>query len=166
MSTRAESAPPRRSLLDLGPRARVVFAVLYVGAMASVIVSAQYRPDHVFGFQMLNESSTLEIHLAREVRRRRDEVPVVAGQWQARDRNGKLGTFRWDDRVKDSVLEVLDAPVHAKYGLSGPLFHLQLALEDVLNPMPEDSETTGLIAHVTTVLNCRAPAMVRLHSKR
>jgi hypothetical protein len=53
----------RRSPLELGPRARVVFAVLYVGVMLSVVVSAQYPPDRVFGFQMYTESSPVNNHI-------------------------------------------------------------------------------------------------------
>jgi len=156
----------RRSLLDLGPRARVVFALTYVVVMAWVIASAQWRPDHVFGFQMFNQSSNIDIHLARRVRGRRAPVPLVNGSWQARDARGKPHGFRWDDRVKDPVLRVLDQPVHAKYGLDGQLFRLQHALEDVLAHIPDDAETTGLVASVGTLKNGRFPAVVRLEAER
>jgi hypothetical protein len=157
---------PRRSLLELGPRARVAFAALYVAVMATVIVSAQFRPDHVFGFQMFNQSSKLEIHLSRKVRGRKKPVPVVDGAWEARDRRGTRRTFRWDDRVKDDVLRVLERRVHARYGLEGQLFRLQLALEDVLAHIPDDTETTGLVASVATLKNGRSPGVVQLEARR
>ena len=156
----------RRSLLDLGPRARVVFAVAYVGLMAWVIGSAQWRPDHVFGFQMFNQSSKIDIRLARRVRGRRAPVPIVNGSWEARDASGVVHTFRWEDRVKDPVLRVLEKPVHAKYGLDGQLFRLEQALADVLAHIPDDTETVGLVASVGTLKNGRDPAVVRLEAER
>jgi len=156
----------RRSLLDLGPRARVVFAMVYATVMAWVIGSAQWRPDHVFGFQMFNQSSKINIRLLRRVRGRRAPVPIVNGGWQARDARGMVHDFRWEDRVKDPVLRVLEKPVHAKYGLDGQLFRLEQALADVLAHIPEDAETTGLIASVGTLKNGRFPTTVRLEAER
>jgi hypothetical protein len=156
----------RRSLLDLGPRARVVFALAYVGVMAWVIGSAQWRPDHVFGFQMFNQSSKIDIRLFRRVRGRRAPVPIVNGTWQARDATGAVHDFRWDDRVKDPVLRVLEKPVHAKYGLDGQLFRLEHALADVLAHIPDDAETTGLVVSVGTLKNGRFPTTVRLEAER
>jgi hypothetical protein len=156
----------RRSLLEFGPRTRVAFAVAYAGVMAWVIGSAQWRPDHVFGFQMFNQSSKIDIRLLRRVRGRRAPVPVVNGSWQARDARGLVHDFRWEDRVKDPVLRVLEKPVHAKYGLDGQLFRLEHALEDVLAHIPDDAETTGLVASVATLKNGRDPAVVRLEARR
>jgi len=152
-------------MLDFGPRLRAAFAVLYVIVIVWVVASAQWRPDHVFGFQMFNQSSTLEIHLARQVRGRA-EVPVVDGSWRARDRSGRVREFRWDDRVKDSVLRDLDVPVHAKYGLEAQLFRLQFALEDVLAHIPDDAETKAIRATVATTRNGRSSGIVRLRAER
>lgn len=166
VSLAEETVRPRRSLLDLGPSARVTFAVLYVAVMAWVIGGAQLRPDHVFGFQMFNQSSKIDIRLLRRVRAGRSLVPVVDGIWQARDRRGEVHTFRWEERVKDPVLRVLERPVHARYGLEGQLYRLERALADVLAHIPEDAETTGLVASVTTLKNGRNPRIVRLEAKR
>jgi hypothetical protein len=161
-------APPklRRSLLDLGPRARLAFAVVYVCAMTAVVATAPFRLDRVFGFQMFNQASKIEIRLARKVRGVRDLVPVVDGEWQARDRRGKLRTFRWEDRVRDSVLHVLDRPVHARYGVEGQLFRLKYALADVLDHIPRDAETTGFVASVSAWKNGRAAKVVRVKADR
>jgi len=166
VSLAEEPVRARRSLLELGPRARVAFAVLYVSVMGWVIASAQLRPDHVFGFQMFNQSSKIDIRLARRVRGTRGLVPVDDGVWQARDRDGKVHTFRWEDRVKDSVLRVLEKPVHARYGLEGQLYRLDYALSDVLAHIPDDAETTALVASVRTRKNGRDPSVVRLEAKR
>jgi hypothetical protein len=155
----------RRSVLDLGPRARVVFALVYVGVMLVVVVSAQYRPDHVFGFQMFNESSTLNIHLFRRVRGRRELEPLIDGSFRDRS-HGVLTTFNWQDRVHDQVLHQLDTTTHAKYGLSGQLFRLQLALEDFLEQLPRDAQTLGLVAVVETRKNGRDARTVRLEARR
>ena len=166
MSLDEEPVRTRRSLLELGPRSRVAFATLYVAVMAWVIGSAQIRPDHVFGFQMFNQSSKIDIRLARRVRGTRALVPLEDGTWEARDRKGKLRAFSWGDRVKDPVLGVLTKPVHARYGLEGQLYRLQYALRDVLAHIPDDAETTGLVASVTTRKNGRDPKIVRLEAKR
>jgi hypothetical protein len=153
----------RRSPLELGPRARVVFAVLYVGVMLSVVVSAQFRPDRVFGFQMFNESSTVNIHLFRRVRASARLVPLVNGEFT----DGPPGAprlWRWTDRVHDPTLGRLDAPTHAKYGLEGQLFRLQFALDDFMTQLPRGGQTLELVAVVDTVKNGRAPSVVRLHS--
>jgi hypothetical protein len=163
--TNASEAVPsvRRSLLELGPRARVVFAVLYVGVMLSVVASAQFRPDRVFGFQMFNESSTVNIHLFRRVRTSPRLLPLVNGEFS----DGPPGAprlIRWTDRVHDPTLGRLDVPTHAKYGLEGQLFRLQLALDDFMSELPSGAQTSELVAVVDTVKNGRPPGVVRLHS--
>jgi len=164
-SERSAALRPRRSLLDLGPRARGAFALLYVGVMVSVVVSAQFRPDHVFGFQMFNESSTVNIHLYRRVRGRREPEPLPDGAF--RDRDGRqVRWFRWHDRVHDPVLGHLDVPQHAKYGLAGQLFRLQLALDDFVARLPPEAATVGLVARVETLKNGRDPGIVRLRAVR
>jgi hypothetical protein len=156
----------RRSLLELGPRSRIVFGALYVVVMGTVIAGAQVRPDHVFGFQMFNQSSKVDIRLARRVRGVRTLVPLEDGAWQARDRAGAWHAFRWQDRVRDPVLSVLGTPVHARYGLEGQLYRLEFALADVLAHIPDDAETTALVASVTTTKNGRRPRVVRLSAER
>jgi hypothetical protein len=158
----------RRSLLDLGPRGRVVFAVFYIGLLGAAIAYSQASPDHVFGFQMFNESSTLRIRLFREVKRggRPRLVRVVDGQWRARDRARALRTHRWQDRVRTGPIRTLDRFVHASYGLDAQLFRLERALEDVVSHIPHDRETRALVAVVDTVRNGRTARTVRLRAVR
>jgi len=155
----------RRSWLELGPRARVAFAALYVGVMLCVVVSAQFRPDRVFGFQMFNESSTMNIHLFRRVRSTKRLVPIVNGEFLDAT-HGAPRLFRWTERVHDPTLGKLDQPTHAKYGLEGQLFRLGLALDDFVAWMPNGFDTVGLVAVVETLKNGRNPSVVRLQSVR
>jgi hypothetical protein len=138
-----------------------VFALLYVVGMLSVVVSAQFRPDRVFGFQMFNESSTVNIHLFRRVRHGRRLLPLVNGEFSEGGR-----VLRWTDRVHDPTLEKLDVPTHAKYGLEGQLFRLQFALDDFMSQLPRHAQTSELVAVVDTVKNGRSRGVVRLHSVR
>jgi len=159
-------APNRRSLLDLGRRGRLAFAVLYVVVMLVVVIGAQHRPDHVFGFQMFNETSTLTIRLYRRVHgsKRNDALPD--GTFRTRAPDGSWREIRWNDRVHDPVLGKLERPVHAKYGLAGQLFRLQLALDDFVAHLADDRETEAIIAVVQTLKNGRSPAVVRLKAVR
>jgi hypothetical protein len=158
----------QRTWLDLGPVARRVLAVSYLGVVIAAITSGQLAPDHVFGFQMFNESSSLRIRLYREVRARHEIrlVPVTNGTWRARDREKKLHTFHWNDRVRTGSIRVLDRFVHASYGLDAQLFRLEAALHDVAANIPADRETRAFVAVVDTLRNGRNPRTVRFRVVR
>lgn len=141
---------------------------MYVVALAIVVAAAQQNPDHVFGFQMFNESSRLRIELFRRVRGAPsgELVKVENGSWQARDRRGKLRSFSYHDRIRDRTLSRLEQSVHASYGLEGQLFRLELALEDVLAHTRDDRDTKALVAVVETVKNGRPGPTVRVTAAR
>jgi hypothetical protein len=171
ISVAVASAPPTasaasRSWLDLGPRARVAFAVAYASVMLVVVISAQYRPDHAFGFQMFNETSTLNIHLYRRIRGERQLEAFVDGGFTTRGKDGSPRRIEWRDRVRDRVLGRLDETVHAKYGLAGQLQRLDLALKDFVRHLGDDQDTQEIVAVVETRKNGRKPAVVRLKARR
>jgi len=149
-------------VLDLGPRARVAFAACWIAGQASLILTAGARADHVFGFRMFPEASTLEIRLSREVGGQ--VVPAPRGEWSARDAQGQLRHFAWHDRVRDPILSAIDARVFASYGVDAQLARLQRALDDVADHVPEDGETRRLRADVEVRLNSRAPVARTLMS--
>jgi len=156
------------SVLDLGPRARRVFALGYALSLAGAIAYGQLAPDHVFGFQMFNESSTLEITLFREVERGgvTELLPIPDGEWDAPDGTGTIHHFSWNDRVRVSPLWRLGVSVHASYGLDAQLFRLERALEDVATHTPLDHETRALVAVAETVRNGRPAGSVRFRAVR
>jgi len=156
------------SFLDLGPRARAVFAAAYVALLLVAITHGQTAPDHVFGFQMFNESSKLRITLFREVNTPsgRRLVPVVDGAWRARDETNRVRTFRWNDRVRTGPIRRLDRFVHASYGLDAQLFRLERALLDVAQHTSGDRETRALVAVVDTLKNGRDPRTLRIQVVR
>lgn len=166
----APAAPSsRRSLLDLSPPTRLVFAALFVGVQLGLVFTGPLRSDGVFGFQMFNESSRLEIQLFRRVRGRGSrtrEVPVHQGTWRVRTSDGAVKTFSWNDRVKDRVVGVLNREVHAAYGLEAQLFHLQAALEDVAAHLDGDHATVALIAKVRASYNGRQTVERVLEARR
>jgi hypothetical protein len=154
------------SWLDLGPRARLVAAAAYVLVMLAVVVSAEDRPDHAFGFQMFNESSTVNIHLYRRVKGQRALEAFVDGGFTTRGEDGAPRRIEWHDRVRDRVLGRLDETVHAKYGLAGQLFRLELALHDFASHLGDDRDTEEIVAVVETRKNGKHPAVVRLKARR
>jgi hypothetical protein len=153
-------------VIDLGPRARVAFAVSWIAGQLGLVLTAGRRPDHVFGFRMFPEASTVEIHVMRVTAA--GELPAPRGEWSARDASGQLRHFRWRDRVHDPVLGALDERVFASYGVDAQLARLQRALDDVAHHLDEDAETVGLRANVVVRKNGRDPYEVSLlsHSLR
>jgi hypothetical protein len=141
---------------------RVFFAASWIALQAALIVTAGGRPDHIFGFRMFPEASTLEIHLERETST--GTVPAPGGEWSARDRSGQLRHFSWHDRVRDPVLGSLDRTMFASYGVDAQLLHLQGALDDAVLHLEGDAETQRLRARVTVRRNGRPPEAIALES--
>jgi hypothetical protein len=149
-------------VLDLGPRSRIAFAACWIVGQAALVLTASARADGIFGFRMFPEASTIEIHLARQVRGQLVVAP--AGEWSARDAAGQLRHFSWHDRVRDPALASLDAPVFASYGVDAQLARLRRALQDVADHTPEDAETERLHADVTVWRNGRGPVTLMAES--
>jgi hypothetical protein len=132
------------------------FAAAWLAGQAVLIGTAAWRPDGAFGFRMFSESTTISIHLERELAGG-VTVPIVDGAWVANDASGTLHRFAWTDRVADPVLRNLELTVHAAYGEAAQLARLQAALDDVAEHIPEDHETCALIAHVSATRNGHEP---------
>jgi hypothetical protein len=149
-------------VLHVGPNARVVFAACWIAGQAMLASTAPLRPDHIFGFRMFPEASTLEIHLAREVGNARIAMP--RGDWSARDRFGRTHDFSWRDRIHDATLAAIDTRVFASYGVDAQLARLQRGLDDVADHVAEDGETRRLVADVVVWKNGREPTTATLLS--
>lgn len=147
--------------------ARAAFVALFFGLELAGVAWGLRTPDHTLGFQMFNETSRLTIHLFREVRKkkRRVLVPLPDGRWQAPDATGKLRDYAWQERVHYSPLNVLGTSMHARYGLDGQLFHLQAALDDMVQHVTDDPSTLALVAKVDTLRN-GVPGRVELRAEK
>jgi hypothetical protein len=141
---------------------RVVFAVLWIGGQAALILTAGARPDHIFGFRMFPEASTIEIQLWRDTAA--GAAHAARGEWSARDASGQVRHFSWHDRVRDPILSALDVRVFASYGVDAQLARLGRALDDVADHLPEDAETRDLRAEVVVRRNGGAPQTVSIMS--
>lgn len=148
---------------------RAVVAAVWIAGQVALIATGPRRSDGAFAFRMFPESSTIEIHLSREVIAQSGQgtvrVPVENGRWLARDTDGVLHRFRWDERVTDGNLFPYGEPVHASYGAAAQLERLALALDDVASHIPEDAETARLVADVTIRKNGGPPQHVELASR-
>jgi hypothetical protein len=141
---------------------RVAFAALWVGTQGTLVLTADDRADHSFGFRMFPEATTLEIRLGREVSG--GIVPAPGGEWSAGDGHGHSRRFSWHERVRDPVLGSLDRRVFASYGADAQLARLQRALDDVADHVPDDHDTVRLRAEVLVWRNGREATAVTLVS--
>ena len=163
---------------DIGPTSRVLVSLAWLGGQAALVATGSLRPDGAFAFRMFPESSTIAVMLSRDVATARRDVPPSAdpsargttrlaihdGTWLARDRQGTLHRFRWDDRVKEANLQPYERPVHASYGAAAQLDRLAHALDDVAAHIDDDAETVRLVADVTVRKNGGRPEHVHLES--
>lgn len=149
--------------------ARAFVAAVWIGGQFALIATGPRRADGAFAFRMFPESSTIRIDLFREVVAPSGQglvrVPVDSGTWLARDDDGVLHRFRWDDRVTDTNLFPYGRPVHASYGAAAQLERLARALDDVAAHIPEDGETERLVADVTVRKNGGPETHVELASR-
>ncbi len=140
----------------------MIFAALWIGGQGALVLTAGGRPDHIFGFRMFPEGSTIEIHLWRDTAG--GAMRALRGEWSARDAAGQLRHFSWRDRVRDPILSSIDARVFASYGVDAQLARLEHALDDVADHVPEDMETRQLRAEVVVRRNGGEPTTVSLRS--
>jgi len=152
-------------VIELGPKARLVFAALYVAAQATLIGTAGHRPDGAFGFRMFPESSTLNAQLFRSTDTQA-KIPVVQGEWTALDSMGTPKRIRWSDRVKRPELRIFGETISAAYGADAQVARFRAALADVAAHTPEDSETRTLSLELTLRKNGGAPYVVTLTAPR
>jgi len=155
-------------LPELGPKSRFAVATLWIAGQVALILTGPKRADGAFAFRMFPESSTIEVHLVREVVAQSghgvEEVPVENGTWLAHDARGVLHRFRWDDRVKDANLFPYGEPVHASYGAAAQLDRFAHALGDVATHSQGDDDTVRLVANVVVRKNGGPPTHLRLES--
>jgi hypothetical protein len=161
-------APGDRRPVEIGLRARVAIAALYLSAQTALILTSQRRPERAFGFQMFSESSTVRFSLLREVEAPSGHgtlaVHAYNGEWEARSADGTLHRFSWRDRVKIPALAAFDTTLEAGYGAAAQIARMQAALDDVAEHTPNDAETERLLADVIVKRNGREPTVVHLAS--
>jgi len=155
----------RPSIFDLGPRARVVFAVVWLGAQATLIATARLRPEHSFGFRMFSESTTVEMHLSRRTFDG-DVVSEDRGGWWTRTRSGARIHLSMRDYIDAPELSFYDSRMPAAYGEAAEMARLQVALDDTLARLGDDDRTTAaFIVDVKLRRGGRPPVDVRIESR-
>ncbi len=132
----------RRSIFDLGPRARVAFVALWLGAQAALIATADLRPEHAFGFRMFSESTTEVLHLSRRTFDG-DLVSCDNGAWWTRTSRGARVYLSMRDYIDAPELSFYDIRMPASYGRAAELARLQAALDYVIGRLGDDDRTTA-----------------------
>ncbi len=163
--TRGTLRPALASLLDLGPRGRVIACVLFFGTEAVLVGTAGMRSDRSYGFRMFPESSSLTVHVSRRLADG-SLVPIERGRWDARDCAGQRHTFVWGKMIRPPAPFRLDAPVAAPYGVESELHRTRDAMRWVLDHTSDDCETRALVARVDARRNGREPVEVDLEAER
>jgi len=158
----------RSSIFDLGPRARVAFAALWLGAQATLVATAELRPEHSFGFRMFSESTTAVLHLSR----RTFDGELVSsdnGGWWTRTSRGARLYLSMRDYIDAPELSFYDIRMPAAYGRAAELARLAAALDYVIGRLGDDDRTTaqfvvdvtlrsgaGVESHVTIASRARS----------
>jgi hypothetical protein len=134
-------------MLDLGPRARITFCVLFFGVEAVLIATAGMRSDRSYGFRMFPESSAIVLQVSRRTADGK-VTPITGGKWQARDCDGKGHWLSWGKLVRFPAPSKLGERVGAPYGIESETQRAEDAVRWVASNTPEDCETRALIAHI------------------
>lgn len=138
--------------LDLGPRGRALFCLVFFGGQAVLVATATMRSDRSYGFRMFPESSYVDVHVSRRLDGGR-LVPIEAGRWQAHDCSGGVHAFVWGQMVRFPAPGKLDAHVGAPYGVESEVHRTREAMRWVAEHTPDDCETRALVARVQPVRN-------------
>ncbi len=132
----------RSSIFDLGPRARVAFAALWLGAQGALIATADLRPEHSFGFRMFSESTTAVLHLSRRTFDG-DLVSCDNGGWWTRTSRGARLYLSMRDYIDAPELSFYDVRMPAAYGRAAEVARLKAALDYVIGRLGDDDRTTA-----------------------
>jgi hypothetical protein len=148
-------------MLDLGVRGRAVLCGVFFGSEALLIATAGLRSDRSYGFRMFPESSSIVVHVSRELDGAGGGaagprlLPVENGRWEAKDCAGATHTFVWGNMVKFPAPWKLapdkrfkDVRVPAPYGVESEEHRTEAALRWVADHTPDDCETRGFVAQV------------------
>jgi hypothetical protein len=134
------------------PWLRSLFAAAWLIAQAVLILTAERRSNHAFGFRMFEENTLVELRLSRLV----DDggnLPVGA-TWTTHDCEGQPVEYRWHDLVRVGPT-FLNAPLLEPYGADTGLMRARAAVAWVATHTPRDCETRGFVATVSRVRNRR-----------
>lgn len=155
----------RSCFFDLGPRARVAFAVAWLVAQAALIASAERRPEHAFAFRMFSESTTVVLHLQRRTVDG-DVVPCEGGGWWTRTSRGARVQLSMRDFIDAPELSFYDVRMPAAYGRAAELARLGRALDYVIGRLGDDDRTTlAFVVDVELRSGAGAISHVRLESR-
>lgn len=149
---------------------RTLVAGAWLFVQGTLVLTAGQRPDASFGFRMFNESTTLDVHLLREVDAPSGHGTVLIdaprGEWVAEDAHGARHRFSVRDRIQEPALSTFDVVFHASYGGAAQIARLHAALDDVAAHLDGDTETRALVERITVRKNGREPYVETFRSAR
>ncbi|HEX8953072.1 MAG TPA: hypothetical protein VF945_14555 [Polyangia bacterium] len=155
----------RRSIFDLGPRARVAFVAAWLAAQAALIATADRRPEHSFGFRMFSESTTDVLHLWRRTFDG-ELVSCDSGAWWTRTSRGARLRLSMRDYIDAPELSFYDVRMPASYGRAAELARLRSALDYVIGRLGDDDRTTAqFVVDVALRSGAGAESSVRVESR-
>ena len=143
----------------------MVFAALWIAGQAALVLTAGGRPDHIFGFRMFPEASTIEIHLWRDDGRRRRARRRGASGARATRRDSS-GTSRGATACATRSSRRSTRASSPRTASTRSSRASQHALDDVADHVPEDAETRQLRAEVVVTATTAAGPGDRVDSRR
>jgi hypothetical protein len=146
----------------------MVFAAVWLGVQAALVMTAARRSDGAFGFCIARESTSLKLALFREVDGPDGptRIHVDDGVWPSRGPDGRVHRQSWYDRVPIPRW-IFDRETTAPDGLAAERERLQRELDDVAAhlSLEDDAETRRLLLEVSARRNGREPVTLQLWSR-
>jgi hypothetical protein len=157
-----------------------VLCGVFFGSEALLVATAGLRSDRSYGFRMFPESSSIVVHVSRELDApdgrdghpeappaERRVVPIESGRWEAKDCSGAKHTFVWGQMVKfPAPWRLAPARVPAPYGVESEQDRTRAALQWVAGHTPDDCETRGFVAQIEPTKNGRPLEPVQIEVAR
>ncbi len=143
----------------------MIFCVAFLALQVALIATAGRRANRSYGFRMYDESTSIQLHVSRVL----DDgglIPIEENSWDARDCDGTLRAFHWDDGLRYPAPARLDETMPAPYGRDSAIEITRAAMQWVAAHTGNDCQTLSFVGELTLTRNGRLPEVLHLEAPR